>query len=145
MAIGVVGPNPVAVEAAEDRHKIRVARVPDTWESAATNDSIYFDIGSASIDDAAAEVILRHAIRLRVERGAYVTLIAHADDLGGSSLELAKGQARLEAVLKRLDELKVTSGRIRKENHGGESRTAPPCADEECRRKRRRVDFLFHR
>lgn len=74
-----------------------------------------------------------------------ITVIAHTDDLGSASIELATGQERLNAVRKRLEESKIVPGRIRTENHGSESRSDEPCADEECRRKKRRVDFLFRR
>lgn len=123
----------------------RVARVPDTWEISATEDSIYFDLGSSSIDEAASQIIQRHASKLRSVPDLQITVIAHTDDLGSASIELATGQERLDAVRKRLEESKIRPGRIRMENHGSESRSAQPCADEECRRKNRRVDFLFQR
>jgi outer membrane protein OmpA-like peptidoglycan-associated protein len=124
---------------------IRVQHVPDTWETPATVDGIFFDLGSSIIDDAASEVLQRHAAKLKATPELHVTLIAHTDNLGSSSLELAKGQDRLGLVKRRLEELKVPAGRIRTENHGSESRADGPCTDDECRRKNRRVDFLFHR
>ncbi|MDO8341032.1 MAG: OmpA family protein [Candidatus Woesebacteria bacterium] len=120
-----------------------VKRVPDTWESSVSEDSIHFDLGSSSIDAIASQIIQRHATKLRSSPDLQVTLIAHTDDLGSTSLELATGQARLEAVRKRLAESKIAAARIRTENHGSESHSLPPCADDVCRTNKRRVDFLF--
>ncbi|TRZ94677.1 MAG: OmpA family protein [Rhodocyclaceae bacterium] len=133
------------VSAATAAEHIRVRHAQDTWESSASNDSAYFDAGSSSIDDAASQLIQRHGDRLRAAPEFHITIIAHTDDLGSSSFEIAKGQERLDAVRKRLEELGVPPGRIRSENHGSESRSAELCAEEECRRSNRRVDFLFSR
>lgn len=131
-----------AVSAAEH---VRVHRVADTWETSASDDSIYFDPGSSSLDAAASQTVQRHVSKLRVAPELHIVVIAHVNDLGSSSLELAKGQERLDAVRKLLEESKISAGRIRMENHGSENRSSPPCADEECRRRNRRVDFLLHR
>lgn len=122
-----------------------IQRVPDAWQARASDDSIYFARGAASIDAAAEEVIQRHATKLRSAPGLSVTIVAHTDDLGSASLELARGQERLDAVRRRLEESGIATGRIRSLNHGSESNTAQECAGEDCRRLRRRVDFLFHK
>lgn len=140
-ALTLIGATPAAV--AEERY--RVKRVPDTWQISASEDSIYFDLGSSSIDETAFQVIQRHLAKLRSAPDLQITVIAHTDDLGSASMELAAGQQRLDAVRKRLKESKIAPGRIHTENHGSESRSDEPCADEECRRKKRRVDFLFRR
>lgn len=141
LAIGAALPAPAASAAAH----VRVHRVPDTWETSASDDSVYFDPGSSSLDDVDSQTVQRHVSKLRAAPELRIVVIAHANDLGSSSLELAKGQERLDAVRKLLEESKISPGRIRTENHGSESRSSPPCADEECRRGNRRVDFLFHR
>lgn len=123
----------------------RVLRMPDTWEVTATDNSIYFDEGSSSIEADAAELLRRHAAKLRTMPGLQITLIAHTTDLGSSSLELARGQERLEAVRKRLEDLKVPPSRIRTENHGSEQRNAQTCDDDNCLSRNRRVDILVHR
>ena len=135
----------VFVPAAAAEQHYRVRRVPDTWEISGSEDSIYFDLGSSSIDEAGSRIIQRHVDKLRSAPDLQITVIAHTDDLGSASIELAAGQERLDAVRKRLAESKIAPGRIRTENHGSERRSDEPCADEGCRRKRRRVDFLFHR
>lgn len=124
---------------------IKLLRTPDTWQVTATDHSIYFDQGSSAIGEDAAELIRRYAAKLRAMPGLLVTLIAHTGDLGSSSLELARGQDRLEAVRKRLEDLKVPLGRIRTENHGSERRNTQACTDDDCLRKNRRVDILLHR
>lgn len=141
VAIGAAAVAPAAVSA----EQYRVKHVPDTWASSASDDSIYFDLGSSAIDDAAARIIQRHVAKLRSIPDLTITLIAHTDDLGSSSLELATGQERLDSVRKQLEEAKISAARIRAENHGSENRSGQLCAEEECRRKKRRVDFLFHR
>lgn len=135
----------VLVPAATAEEHYRVRRVPDTWKISGSEDSIYFDLGSSSIGEAASRIIQRHVAKLRSAPDLQITVIAHTDDLGSASIELATGQERLNAVRKRLEESKIVPGRIRTENHGSESRSDEPCADEECRRKKRRVDFLFRR
>ena len=137
--------HPAVADQLDKPARTKVQRIPDTWEVAATAGSIYFDQGSSLIGEDDAELIRRHAATLRATPGLQVTLIAHTGDLGSSSLELARGQDRLEAVRKRLEDLKVPQGRIRVENHGSESRNAHPCTDDECRSRNRRVDILFHR
>lgn len=123
----------------------RLPHVPDTWATVASADSIYFERGSATIGDAAWQTIQQHAARLKADPDLHVLVIAHTDDLGSSSIELAKGQERLDAVRKRLEDLGVAPLRIRTENHGSETRSLEACEDEACRSQHRRVDFLFHR
>jgi K(+)-stimulated pyrophosphate-energized sodium pump len=135
----------VGFPAAAGAEQNRVKHIPDTWETSGSDTSIYFELGSSSIDDAAGQAIQRHAAKLRAAPELLVTVIAHTDDLGSSSFELAKGQERLDVVRKKLEESKVSPARIRTENHGSESRSPLRCEDEECRAKNRRVDFLFYR
>lgn len=123
----------------------REKRASDTWETSASEDSVHFARRSSSIDEVASQIIQRHAAKLRSNPDLQITLIAHTDALGSASLELATGQARLDAVRERLEESKIAAGRIRTENHGSESSSLPPCADDECRANKRRVDFLFSR
>lgn len=141
--LGMIVAGVFSAAVAEERY--RVKRVPDTWEISASEDSIYFDLASSSIDEAASRIIQRHAAKLRSAPYLQITLIAHTDDLGSASIELATGQERLDAVRRRLEDAKISPGRIRTENHGSESKSTQPCAEEECRRNKRRVDFLFQR
>lgn len=115
----------------------------DVWQAHASIDSIYFARGAATIDDAAEEIIQRHVAKLRGAPGPSVTIVAHTEDLRSASLELARGQERLDAVRRRLEDSGIAAGRIRSLNHGSESNSAQVCAGEDCRRFRRRVDFLF--
>lgn len=145
LAIGVALSAPAAFAAPSAAQVSTHEKInPDTWKTVATEDSVYFALDSSKIDFRASQIIQRHAARLTEKPELTVVLIAHTDDLGSASIELAKGQARLLAVKKRLEELKIPTGRIRIENHGNESRSGSPCTDEECRRKNRRVDFVFH-
>lgn len=132
---------PVAAPAGQDG----IQRLPDAWQAHASVDSIYFARGAATIDETAAGIIQRHASKLRGAPGLSVTIVAHTDDLGSASLELARGQKRLDAVRGRLEESGISVDRIRSLNHGSEGNSTQECTDEDCRRFRRRVDFLFHR
>ena len=146
LAIGTLAVHPAAVaDQIDNSERIRVLRMPDTWQVTASDTSIYFDQGSSLIGEDAAELIRRCATKLRAMPGLQVTLIAHTGDLGSSSLELARGEDRLEAVRKRLEELKIPRGRIRTENHGSERRNTQPCTDDECLSRNRRVDILLHK
>lgn len=112
--------------------------------SSPSGDSIYFDAGATAIDLESARLVERHATRLRAQPGLHLTIIAHTDELGSSSLELARGQQRLDAVRRILEEAKIHPSRIRTLNHGSEEVADGPCDNEGCRRQRRRIDFLFH-
>lgn len=130
------------IDASAGQNGIR--RLPDAWQAQASTDSIYFMREAATIDEDAEETIQRHVAKLRGAPGLSVTIVAHAEDMGSASLELAKGQERLDTVRGRLESSGIAAGRIRSLNHGSESRSAQECASDECRRSRRRVDFLFH-
>jgi len=121
----------------------KILRLPDTSEASA--DSIHFAAGSTEIDRPAELTIQRHAARLKASPDLYVTVIAHTDELGSASLELARGQHRLDAVRRLLEDARIQPSRIRTVNQGSESVAPEACADDECRRQRRRIDFIFHR
>ena len=131
---------PVAAPAGQNG----IQGLSDAWQAHASIDSIYFARGAATIDKAAEEIIQRHVAKLRGAPGPSVTIVAHTEDLGSASLELARGQERLDAVRRRLEDSGIAARRIRSLNHGSESNSAQECAGEDCRRFRRRVDFLFH-
>lgn len=120
-----------------------IQRLPETSEPSA--DSIFFAPGATDLDPYAELAIQRHAGRLKAQPDEYVTLIAHTDELGSASLELARGQRRLDVVRKVLEDQKIQPSRIRTINQGSESVSSIACEDDACRRQRRRIDFIFHR
>lgn len=122
-----------------------ITRLPDAAQAVASDDSIYFPAGAASLDGAANATLQRHVVTLRSHPELQVTIVAHTDDLGSASLELARSQLRLDAVRTYLDHANIAPGRVRALNSGSENGPPSPCNDDECRRTRRRVDFLFHR
>lgn len=134
---------PMASGAADHKDRIPVRRVPDTWATAPTDDSVYFERGSLAIDGTALALIQRHAAKLDAVPALQVTLIAHTEDLGSSSIELAQGQELLDVVRRRLKELRIAPDRTHTENHGAENRSVERCTDDDCARKSRRVDFVF--
>ena len=122
-----------------------IFRLPDVEQAVASDDSVYFAAGAATLDEEANPVLQRHVAKLRGTPGLQVTIVAHTDDLGSASLELARGQLQLDAVRRYLDSANISPTRVRALNHGSENSPASACDDDECRRSRRRVDFLFHR
>lgn len=122
-----------------------ITRLPDASQAMASDDSVFFAAGTAHLDTEANSTLLRHITKLRAHPDLQVTIVAHTDDLGSASLELARSQMRLDTVRAYLDDAKIAPGRVRALNSGSENGPPSPCNDEECRRSRRRVDFLFHR
>lgn len=122
-----------------------ITRLPDASQAMASNDSVYFATGTAHLDAEANSILQRHVDKLRSNPELQLTIVAHTDELGSASLELARSQLRLDAVCWYLDGANISPGRVRALNSGSENGPPSPCNDDECRRSRRRVDFLFHR
>ncbi len=122
-----------------------IVRLPDAAQATASDASVYFAAGAATLDGVANSVLLRHVAKLRANPELQVTIVAHTDELGSASLELARSQLRLDAVRRYLDGANILPARVRALNHGSENSPVSACDDDDCRRSRRRVDFLFHR
>lgn len=122
-----------------------ITRLPDASQAVASDDSVYFAAGTAHLDAEANLILQRHVDKLRSNPGLQLTIVAHTDELGSASLELARSQLRLDAVRRYLDDANISPGRVRALNSGSENGPPSPCNDDECHRSRRRVDFLFHR
>lgn len=122
-----------------------IEKLPDGRATHAGPDSIYFPASSALLDEEARKVLQRHVSRLELNPALNVTLVAHTDELGSTALEIARGQDRLNVVQRILEEARISRWRIRTVNLGSEIAPAEDCNDDNCRRQRRRIDFLFHR
>lgn len=131
--------------AAESGQHARIDRLPDGRDAMPGEDSVYFPAASAALDGDALRLIRRHVAKLEANPQLNLTLIAHTDELGSTALEIARGQDRLNVVLRALEEAHIPLRRIRSINLGSESSSVEDCNDDACRRLRRRIDFLFHR
>jgi len=138
-----LGPLPAA--GADPEPPPPIEQLPDGRSSQPGAESVYFSASSAALDDDARQVIDRHIAKLNANPGLNVTLVAHTDELGSTALEIARGQDRLNGVLRILEEARISTWRIRSINVGSENSPATDCLDDGCRRLRRRIDFLFHR
>ena len=123
----------------------KIERLPDGRDTQPGRDSVYFAAASAALDDEARQVIDRHVAKLAANPGLNLTLVAHTDELGSTALEIARGQDRLNVVQRVLEDARISPWRIRTLKLGSEVPPAEDCSDDDCRRLRRRVDFLFHR
>ena len=132
----------VATESAPPRG---IERLPDGRDTQPGEDSVYFAAASATLDDEAHRVIRRHIAKLEASPHLCLTIVAHTDELGSTGLEIARGQDRLNVVLRVLEDARIAARRIRSINLGSDSSPANDCSDDACRRSRRRIDFLFHR
>lgn len=104
--------------------------------------AIFFQRGSALLDDPALTVLRLHAEHLRENSRLVVMLVGHTDHLGSRSFNLAIAERRTAAVKAKLREFGVPARQIRERSYGYEQPGAA-CAGEPCRRKMRRVDLLY--
>lgn len=134
-----------AANAAGDSRPNLIERLPDGRDARPNENSVFFAASSAKLDGEAMRVISRHIEKLLAFPQLNLTLVAHTDELGSTALEIARGQDRLNVVLRVLEEARIPARRIRSINLGSDSSPAENCTDDPCRQLRRRIDFLFHR
>lgn len=134
-----------ATTAAGDSRPIPIERLPDGRDAKPSESSVFFPASSAKLDAEAMRVISRHIEKLLASPHLNLTLVAHTDELGSTALEIARGQDRLDVVLRVFEEARIPLRRIRSINLGSESSPDENCTDDPCRQLRRRIDFLFHR
>jgi outer membrane protein OmpA-like peptidoglycan-associated protein len=104
--------------------------------------SVFFGSSSADIDAQGRAVLARHAERLKANPKETVTLIAHTDDLGSRSYNLAIAEKRVSAVRSHLRRLGVPVRQLRQYRIGAEKHEVR-CQTSECRRLLRRVDIQY--
>lgn len=105
--------------------------------------SVYFSLGSAAIDNAAREVIHRHAAKLKADPRIKVALLGHTDHSGSREYNVALGQARVNAVERELRALGVPGNQIRRRPFGNEKAGTANCGSEACRQSLRRVELRY--
>lgn len=137
-----VAPSPVVAIAASPGKEVVVAIPAREAMHPSETEPVLFDRGSSVVDDRAMAVLRRHAERLTADPALVVTLVGRTDDLGSRSYNVAVAERRVAAVVAALRGLGVPRGQIRRASAGGEVQRVP-CASDECRVSRRRVDFFF--
>lgn len=106
------------------------------------NNAVFFQRGSALLDDAAIGVLRAHAERLRDDPHLKVLLVGHSDHLGSRSFNLAIAEQRTAVVKAKLREFGVPTRQIAQRSYGNE-KPGVSCQKEACRRKLRRVDLVY--
>lgn len=104
--------------------------------------NVFFVLGSSGVNAAGRLTVRRHAERLKANPKLEVTLIGYTDDLGSSSYNLAIAELRVNAIHKELRAQGVRLNQIRR-HMAGREQLAPACRSTECRKKMRRVEFVY--
>lgn len=86
--------------------------VPGSTESLIPHFEIFFDVGSAELDEKDKKVFARVARVARSLKSCEVQLTGHTDRLGSGKRNLALAQARVEAVEQALKKYKLCGGKI---------------------------------
>jgi len=134
----VVEESPVAasVEPAYSPNEAEVMAAVDN------ENNVFFVLGASVVDAVGRKKVRHHAERLKADPKLEVTLVGYTDDLGSPSYNLAIAEQRVNAIHKALRGNGVRSNQIRRHVAGPEQ-LAPACRSTECRRKMRRVQFVY--
>lgn len=129
---------PAAPAAAPD--KTPIAQAPTLPVSDENN--IYFVQGAHSVTAAEKAKLRKHAEYLAATPKERLNLIAHTDDFGSRSYNLAIAEQRLSEVRRILIAYGAPGKQIRR--HRGEREKMPAtCRSSECRQQMRRVELVF--
>lgn len=104
--------------------------------------NVFFVLGASVVDATGRKKVQDHAERLKADPKLEVTLVGYTDDLGSPSYNLAIAEQRVNAIHKELRRHGVRSNQIRRHVAGPEQ-LASACRSTECRRKMRRVQFVY--
>ena len=104
--------------------------------------NVFFVLGASVVDAVGRKKVRGHAERLKADPKLEVTLVGYTDDLGSPSYNLAIAEQRVNAIHKELRSNGVRSNQIRR-HVAGPDQLAPACRSTECRRKMRRVQFVY--
>lgn len=134
----VLEERPVAA-AVEPAHSPSEAQVMAAVDN---ENNVFFVLGAAMVDAVGRKKVRDHAERLKADPKLEVTLVGYTDDLGSPSYNLAIAEQRVNAIHKELRSNGVRSSQIRR-HVAGPAPLAPACRSTECRRKMRRVQFVY--
>lgn len=122
-----------------------VARLPphlDPTSHISKERSIYFDFDQYSIDANYLPVVEMHAKYLVLNREMFVKIVGNADERGSSEYNLALGQKRADAVMRRLKLLGVDDAQVETISFGKE-KPKYEGHDEDAWSKNRRADIVY--
>jgi len=106
--------------------------------------SVYFSLGSFTLDSEAIALIRHHADRLNGNPRLVVTVVGYTDDLGSREYNNALCLKRAQAVEQALQGLGVASRQIRiSSRYGYEKAPAKPCRTDACRKRLRKVELRY--
>ncbi len=142
----VAPPAPVS-PAVEERQRpaVEPVHLPSEVQVMAAVDNennVFFVLGSSGVDAVGRKKVQDHARRLKADPKLEVTLVGYTDDLGSLSYNLAIAEQRVNAIHKELRSNGVRSNQIRRHVAGPEQ-LSPACRSTECRKKMRRVQFVY--
>lgn len=103
--------------------------------------TIYFDLDSYELSDAAMDQVINAAKFLNTKQEIRIRLDGHCDERGSSEYNMGLGERRALVVRKLLVDYEVDSRRIETTSYGKEQPLTFGCADDECHAKNRRVEF----
>ena len=111
-------------------------------EAVTDENSIFFAVGSTSVDAAGDEQLRQHADRLKQNPQQHVTLTSYGDDQGSRNVNLAIAEQRLVAVSKALRAYRVSPRQIRRNRIGGVKKPSA-CSSADCRKLMSRVALVY--
>lgn len=100
---------------------------------------IYFSYDSSSIDSRSEAIIQAHSAYLMSNAGAKILLEGHTDQRGSREYNVALGERRAIAVLKRFQSLGVPISQIRIISYGEENPAVSGYSEDAYKRNRRAV------
>ena len=147
----VAPPTPAPVSPAVEERQRPVAAAAEPVHSPSevqvmaavdNENNVFFVLGSSGINAVGRKKVQDHARRLKADPKLEVTLVGYTDDLGSLSYNLAIAEQRVNAIHKELRSNGVRSNQIRRHVAGPEQ-LSPACRSTECRKKMRRVQFVY--
>ena len=104
--------------------------------------NVFFEQGSADIDEAGKATLRLHAERLKANRKTRVTLIGHAESFGSRAMSIAIADKRVSMVYAQLRAYGVPPRQLLRTNVGIE-KNSKACQSPECRHLIRRVELRY--
>lgn len=107
-----------------------------------TENCVFFNRGSASLDEAGRNLLRQHAERLKANPKQQVILAGFSDNVGSRTFSLALADKRITTVQMQLRELGVPARQMRRAVAGVEQ-NSKNCQSDECLRLMRRVEIRY--
>ena len=105
-------------------------------------DKIYFNFDSATLNDAARQVLIKDFAVLKQNPTVKIRVEGHCDERGSDAYNLALGERRAQAVVRYLTDLGVAADRLSTISYGAE-KPADPGHNEAAWAKNRRDELVI--